>query len=364
MKVDMRQYSFENVKIRDTTLVGGNFVRCNFNGSEFDNVYISGMNLSQTQLFNCKWKNIKIHELNKLDGHDGKVNQVCFSSDGKSLASCSDYNLIILWDVKTGKEKSKIRVKENVKSIFSIGKFVYLWNLKTGKEVIQIKMVILNDVNSICFSPNGTKIASGSEDKSICLWDGKTGQQKAKLDGHFINSLFSQFVSLMVLTLASGSYDESIRLWNVKASKKIIQSDSSYKDLLTQIKIPLQKSSLFANVNPDLTILRICQNPQLEAQGTLILQGQFINHQGEDLKSLFKSKGSFFLEDLKQNEIEIFIKNNTINNFNQFLMPFFQQYYFFVSILNPHFLIQIITYFSKVLISRCLLGHCSVVSTI
>ncbi|CAD8192316.1 unnamed protein product [Paramecium octaurelia] len=53
-------------------------------------------------------------------------------------------------------------------------------------------------------------------------------------------------------------------------------------------------------VNPDLTILRICQNPILEASGTLILQGQFINHQGKDLKPLFKSKGSCFLEDLKQ----------------------------------------------------------------
>ncbi|CAD8196118.1 unnamed protein product [Paramecium octaurelia] len=53
-------------------------------------------------------------------------------------------------------------------------------------------------------------------------------------------------------------------------------------------------------VNPDRTILRICQNPQLEASGTLILQGYFINYSGIDLKPLFKSKGSFFLEDLKQ----------------------------------------------------------------
>ncbi|CAD8132600.1 unnamed protein product [Paramecium octaurelia] len=53
-------------------------------------------------------------------------------------------------------------------------------------------------------------------------------------------------------------------------------------------------------VNPHYTILRISQNPYLEAQGTLILQGQYISHQGEDLKPLFKSRGSFFLEDLKQ----------------------------------------------------------------
>ncbi|CAD8208671.1 unnamed protein product [Paramecium octaurelia] len=55
-------------------------------------------------------------------------------------------------------------------------------------------------------------------------------------------------------------------------------------------------------VNPDRTILRICQNPWLEASGTLILQGQFMNYQGIDLKPLFKSIGSCFLEDLKQKQ--------------------------------------------------------------
>ncbi|CAD8164347.1 unnamed protein product [Paramecium octaurelia] len=49
--------------------------------------------------------------------------------------------------------------------------------------------------------------------------------------------------------------------------------------------------------NPDCTILRICQNPNLEASGTLILQGQFVNYQGIDLKPLFKTKGSCFLEE-------------------------------------------------------------------
>ncbi|CAK58830.1 unnamed protein product (macronuclear) [Paramecium tetraurelia] len=53
-------------------------------------------------------------------------------------------------------------------------------------------------------------------------------------------------------------------------------------------------------VNLDRTILRICYNPQLEESGTLILQGQLINHQGIDLKPLLKSKGSCYLEYLKQ----------------------------------------------------------------
>ncbi|CAD8215141.1 unnamed protein product [Paramecium octaurelia] len=134
---------------------------------------------------------------------------------------------------------------------------------------------------------------------SIRLWDVKTGQQKAKLDGHSVGVSPVNF-SPDGNTLASGSDDNSIRLWNVKTSKEILQSDSSYKDLLSQFNIPLQNSSLLPNVNPYCTILRICQNPLFQASGTLILQGQFMNYQGIDLKPLFKSKGSCFLEDLKQ----------------------------------------------------------------
>ncbi|CAD8092504.1 unnamed protein product [Paramecium primaurelia] len=44
MKVDIRNKSFENIRIKNTSLIGGNFVRCNLSGSEFENVDISGVN--------------------------------------------------------------------------------------------------------------------------------------------------------------------------------------------------------------------------------------------------------------------------------------------------------------------------------
>ncbi|CAD8084770.1 unnamed protein product [Paramecium primaurelia] len=109
----MRNQSFENIRMKNTSLIGGNFVRCDLNGSEFENVDISGVNFNGAQMFSCKWKNIKVHELNKLDGHSGCINSICFSPDGNILASGSDDNSIRLWDVKTGQQKAKLNCPLN-----------------------------------------------------------------------------------------------------------------------------------------------------------------------------------------------------------------------------------------------------------
>ncbi|CAD8071636.1 unnamed protein product [Paramecium primaurelia] len=130
----------------------------------------------------------------QLDGHQYQVNSVCFSPNGNILASCSDDNSILIWDVKTGQQKAKLDGHSN-------------W------------------VRSVCFSPDGNTLTSGGEDMSILLWNAETGQQKAKLDGHTscINSVsFSPDGN----TLASGSDDQSIRLWDVKTGQQIAKLDS------------------------------------------------------------------------------------------------------------------------------------------
>ncbi|CAD8214000.1 unnamed protein product [Paramecium pentaurelia] len=101
-------------------------------------------------------------------------------------------------------------------------------------------------------------------------------------------------------TLASGSDDKSIRLWDVKTGQEIKSSDKNYKDIFAQFKIPLQQQSHISEASNYITTLLISQSTIFQAQGALVLKGELINHQGTDLRPLFKSKGSCFLEDLKQ----------------------------------------------------------------
>ncbi|CAD8114850.1 unnamed protein product [Paramecium sonneborni] len=108
MKVDLTNKSFEDIRIKNTSLIGANFVKCNLSGSIFENVDISGVNLNSALLLNCKWKYMKINELNKLDGHTRSVHSVCFSPNGTTLASGSWDKSIRLWDVKTGQQKAQL----------------------------------------------------------------------------------------------------------------------------------------------------------------------------------------------------------------------------------------------------------------
>ena len=80
-----------------------------------------------------------------FSGHEGYVNSVSISADGKRLASGSNDKTARLWDTETGKE---------------IQRFV-------GHEEL---------VSSVSLSADGKRLASGSGDKTVRLWDTETGR--------------------------------------------------------------------------------------------------------------------------------------------------------------------------------------------
>ena len=70
-----------------------------------------------------------------------------------------------------------------------------------------------SEVNSVAWSPDGRKIASGSEDKSLRVWDATSGAIMATLKGH------SDYVTSVAYSpdgkyIASGSCDKSLRVWD------------------------------------------------------------------------------------------------------------------------------------------------------
>ncbi|KAJ8063270.1 hypothetical protein OCU04_008501 [Sclerotinia nivalis] len=75
-------------------------------------------------------------------------------------------------------------------------------------------------VYSLAFSPDGTKVASGSGDKTIRLWDAATGESLQTLEGHS-GSVNSLAFSPDGTKVASGSGDKTIRLWDAATGESL-----------------------------------------------------------------------------------------------------------------------------------------------
>ena len=100
-------------------------------------------------------------------------------------------------------------------------------------------------VRSVSFSPDGTLLASGSDDVSIKLWDVAKRQNIATLEGH-TGRVRSVSFSPDGTLLASGSDDVSIKLWDVASRQNITTLTEENSD---------RASFLSVSFSPDGTLL-------------------------------------------------------------------------------------------------------------
>ncbi|HEY9642751.1 MAG TPA: NB-ARC domain-containing protein [Coleofasciculaceae cyanobacterium] len=94
---------------------------------------------------------------------------------------------------------------------------IRLWQVADGKQLLLIQGH-QSWILSVSFSPDGQILASGGEDFTICLWDVASGQCLRTLEGHR-NSVFSVSFSPDGQTLASGDEDSTLRLWDVASGQ-------------------------------------------------------------------------------------------------------------------------------------------------
>jgi WD40 repeat protein len=134
---------------------------------------------------------------------------LAFSPDGKQLASGHQYGSVRLWDVDgilEGKEGSLEPLEPGAKR----RAFVH-----TGISIGAVSIV------SLAFSPDGKRLAAGSEDYRITILDTASGKVLRSFVGHAATVVALAF-STDGKRLASASHDRSVKIWDTSSGKELL----------------------------------------------------------------------------------------------------------------------------------------------
>lgn len=87
-----------------------------------------------------------------------------------------------------------------------------IWNVSNGKPMFRL-IGHNNSIRSVHFSPDSTKLVSGSEDDTLKIWNVSTGEEIMTLKGHSGDVYSAKFGSRGEIIVSGAWYDSSI-IWN------------------------------------------------------------------------------------------------------------------------------------------------------
>ncbi|MGO8899143.1 MAG: caspase family protein [Isosphaeraceae bacterium] len=174
-------------------------------------------------------------------GHTAVKNKVLFTRDGKQLISVSRDKTIRVWDVASGMPLRVLRppigsmqggelytaaLTPDGRTLAAGGLAwrrgevpIYLIDLATGR-ILRVLKGHTNSIMSLAFSPDGSRLASGSNDRTSRIWNATSGRCELVLEGH------GDVVRRVAFApdgrhLATASYDKTGRIWSLADGRPV-----------------------------------------------------------------------------------------------------------------------------------------------
>lgn len=197
------------------------------------------------------WNLGKGQKSTTFNGQWGSSTGLAVSDDG-SLLAAGGGKVIVVWDLTTGLEQTRLAQSGAFTLAFSadgktlaasgsthiLGRgFVMSWNLGTRKELFQLVVKDSGAALSMMFAPNGTTLileeyeglvlreSQTGKKLDVFIKDGESGPCQFSPDGKLIA------VSRMVYSDAAG-FEGGFRIWNAE-SRREIASGLSHNGLVT-----------------------------------------------------------------------------------------------------------------------------------